>query len=590
MSNHKPLNISIIDFFESEAILGIKTLSPTQKVILKAINGEILDDKTPIPKSHDYQDRDFDSEVDLFLFLTGKDEYIPGHKYTDMSLAAGRRGGKSNIIAAGCVCYYATQKDYSPYMGTSPFATIPIISPTKEQANEVYQAVKNFFLKSPYLFQQFLDGKITSFQEEYDENDTEKKVFVGGNIRLNNKVVIKTMAADVSRIRGFAVPLYVLDEACWFGVDGSDSKNTDKAINEAIQPATAQFGELAFGIKISSPNGESGLMYDDYQNRKDPDVLHIQAPTWYMNPNITVAYLRKQKKKGEHYYNREYGAQYVASENAYLDPALVDLAELIGIEKIDYQPGMHYAAAMDYATKHDYWTLAIGHKEYHLVDVNINGNIVKEKVEKVYIDFLYHWQGQQGAELDPAEVVIEISKYLKEYRVPYILTDQYAHAALKSLFQLHNQNAKEHATSEQSKKKYMASLQVAVNSKSLNYVTNKVAKKHMKDLREKRLSSGKIKIEHAAGCHDDYADSIGLVVYQFDKTSPVYIGHTKDDETVTAETKDKAGKYIATPTASQVAQDAGITQFQDNSSEYDEHGNKIVREEDDDPGNFWFLF
>ena len=89
----QPLNISIIDFFESDAILGFKNLSPAQKVILKVINGEVLDDKTPISKGHEFQDRDFASEVDLFLFLSGKDEYIPGHRYTDMSLCAGRRGG-----------------------------------------------------------------------------------------------------------------------------------------------------------------------------------------------------------------------------------------------------------------------------------------------------------------------------------------------------------------------------------------------------------------------------------------------------------------------------------------------------------------
>ena len=137
----------------------------------------------------------------------------------------------------------------------------------------------------------------------------------------------------------------------------------------------------------------------------------------------------------------------------------------------------------------------------------------------------------------------------------------------------------------------MYSLQVNVNSKTVKYVTNPVAKKHLKDLREKRTPSGLIKIEHANGTHDDYADSIGLVVYQFDSTSPVYIGLTKEDETdITPQTKDSRGKYVSTPTADDLAQDLGITGFSDNSTDYDEHGNKIENKEDDNPEDFWFLF
>lgn len=588
----KPLNIGIIEFFESEAILGIKTLSASQKVILKCVNGEPLDTFFHIPKSHDMQERDFENEVDLFKYLTGKDEYIPGHRYTDMSLAAGRRGGKSNIIGAGLAVYYATQKDYSPYLGTSPSATIPIVSPTKDQANEVFQAIKSFFLKSPYLFQVFLDGNIEGFQEEYDENGTEKKVFIGGQIKLNNKVVIKTLTADVSRVRGFAIPFYILDECCWFGVEGSDTKNTDEGIFQAIQPATAQFGDLAFGIKISSPNGEVGLMYNDYVNRKDEDVLHFQVPTWYMNPRITVAYLEKQRKKGDHYFNREYGAQYTSSENSYLDPKLIEQCQIVGMDRIPYEPGNRYVAAMDYATKNDYWTFAIGHKQYAIRDVLDNGKTVKEKYHHIVVNFLMHWKGAQGAELDPKVIVEEISGYLKEYRVGYALSDQYAFAALRNLFEQESQLIKEFKASLQSKKKYMYSLQVAVNSSTLRYVNNAVATKHLKDLREKRTGNGQIKIEAVTGGHDDYASAIGLVVYQFDKSSPVYIGQTRDDEEVQVpETKDANGLLIANPTAADVAEHAGNTNFYDNTQEYLEQQRKEAQPQDpESESGFWFAF
>ena len=52
-----------------------------------------------------------------------------------------------------------------------------------------------------------------------------------------------------------------------------------------------------------------------------------------MNPTITVQYLEKQRKKGDHYFNREYGAEYTSSENSYLDPKAVETCQLMGLIK-----------------------------------------------------------------------------------------------------------------------------------------------------------------------------------------------------------------------------------------------------------------
>lgn len=580
------LKCNINEFFED--VLEIRNLSPTQKVTLKAIRGEKLDDCTPIPKMHTYQDRDFSSEVDLYKFLTGKNDYFPNY-FSEASLCWGRRSGKSTTIGAGLALYYATQFNYEPFLGTNPHATIPIISPTKEQAGEVYAAIRQFCLKSPYIFQKFLGGKIDeeNMQAEFSEEDIGKGAkLTGGQIKFNNRVVIKVFAADTSKIRGTAVPFAILDEVCWFGVEGNDTKNTDKAIAEALDPCLAQFQTvdgMALVLKISSPNGQAGLMFEDYENRQDPDILHVQAPTWYCNPTIPIKYLEKQKKKGMGFFNREYGAQYVASEQSYLDPELVDKAIIRGAEKIDYQDGYRYVAAMDYATKDDYWTLAIGHKEY------VMDHEVKEKKEKIQVDLLVHWHGTSGSELDPSEIVPEICMYMKMYRVTYCVTDQYAFAALKPYFQKEGCMAKEFPMTHQSKLKCMYSLQVSLNSSVLKMVHNPLAVKHLKDLREKRSNvSNKIRIEHAANCHDDYADVISLVCYQFDKTSPIFIGHHYESEDDTPQTKDLTGKFVTMPTAQDLAEYVGVHGFSDNRAEHDEK--KKSDDDDDDGSNFWFTF
>lgn len=583
--------LPIIDFFET--ILSVTNLSPIQRVTLKAIRCEPLDDTTPIIRSHQLQDMDFANEVEMFKYFSGKDSYLMQH-YSDASLCFGRRSGKSTTIGAGLALYYATQFDYLPYLGTSPHATIPIISATKEQAGEVFAAIKNFCLKSPWIFQKFLDGNIENIQAEYSEEDLKNPGTIkGGQIKLNNKVIIKVMAADVSKIRGMAVPFAILDENCFFGVEGNDTKNTDKGIYEALAPALSQFQEIegmALVLKISSPNGQAGLQFNDYMNRKDPDTLHLQVPSWWANPKLGMKYLEKQKKKGLNYYNREYGAQYTASETAYLDPNAIERSIVRGVEFLEPQKGYRYVAWTDYATRNDLWTLAIGHKEYVL-----NG-ATKEKEEKVYVDYLAHWQGSDGAELDPKEVIPEICIYLKKYGAPFCVADQYAFAAIKGFFEKEKCSLKEFTLSNTSKMKMMYSLQVALNSSQMLMVHNTTAVQHLKDLREKRSSiANRVIVEAAANSHDDYAIAIAGVVHMFDKTCPLYIGYYADDEDVgESSNKDALGRLLTTPSAADVAETTGLMGFYDNRKEVEERrkiesGEKVPDDEDDGSG-FWFTF
>lgn len=572
---------SIIEFFET--VLNVQNLSPIQRIAVKVIRGEALDDKTPILKSHSYQTMDFASEVEMFKYFSGKDEYICMN-YSDASLDFGRRSGKSTTIGAGLAIYYATQFDYTPYLGTSPHATIPLISATKEQAGEIFAAIKNFFLKSPYLFQKFLNGDVSNLHEEFSEEDMDNPGRItGGVIKLNNKVVIKVMAADVGKLRGMAVPFGILDENCFYGVEGNDTKNTDKGIYEALAPALSQFQEvegMALILKISTPNGQAGLQFNDYMARKDEDVLHLQVPTWYANPKIPVKYLEKQKKKGMNYFNREYGAEYTASETSYLDTGAIEESILKGVAKVDYQKGYNYAAAMDYAARNDLWTFAIGHKEF------ITDPESKEKKERVQIDFAIHWQGQDGAELNPEEVVPEICMYMKEYKVTTCVADQYAFAALKPYFTKEGCLLKEFTLSGSSKLKFMYSLQIALNSKSFRMVSNPIAVQHLKDLRERRSAiSNKLQISAANNCHDDYAIAIAEVVYQFDKTSPIFIGYVIDDGEKEFSTKDEAGNQLLTPTAQDLADHVGLAKFYDNRKE-----EETKEDTDESADDFWFSF
>lgn len=584
------LGLSLLEFFEWEATLGIKNLSPAQRMTLKVIQAEPLDDRNPIPRSHAYQEVEFPSELEMFKHFSGKDHYVPT-LYSDVSLCWGRRSGKSTTIGAGIAIYYATQFDYTPYLGTSPHATIPIVSPTKEQAGEIYATIKNMFLRSTYLFDTFLDGKIENFQDEYPEDKIGKQdALIGGQIKLNNRVIIKVIAADISKLRGMAVPFAIMDENAFMGVmEGTDNKNTDTAIYQALAPALSQFQQvegMALILKISSPNGQSGLMYSDFESSKDPDILHLQVPSWYANPSISVKYLEKQKKKGSAYFLREYGAQYTASEVSYLDPNLIDMTRLAGIEDFSYNPKYRYVAAMDYATKEDYWGFGIGHKEHYF------DKETKQRESKIVVDYAIAWRGLPGQELDPKDIIPQIASKLKQYQVPFVVADQYAFAAIKTLLMEEGCLAKEFKMSGQSKNKAMYSLQININSKLLKIIDYPLIFRHLKDLREKKTDSGKVQIQHAPGCKDDMAMVVALICYQFDKTSPLYIGYNEEEVEEVKTTKDAAGRHIAYPTAEEMAEKAGVSSFNDNRQEYGPDGKKKSDDDGgvDGGGGFWFVF
>ena len=494
----------------------------------------------------------------------------------------GRRSGKSLVLGAGLAVYFATQFDYKPYLRTSPVATIPIISPSTGQATELYNGIKNMFLSSPYLYQEFLGGKLDGFNESYPEKSLPPGTMTGNKINLKNRVTIRVMAADVSTLRGIAVPFAILDECCWFGHDSNDKINTDSGIYQALAPATAQFNEgdgVSMILKISSPNDQKGLMFDNFEKRRQENILSLQAPTWYLNPTISLKYLENERKKGISYFLREYGAKFTASENAFLDPKAIDRSRLNMREELLPQAKYKYVAAMDYGSKDDYWAFSIGHKE-KVIDPE-----TKEKKDQVFIDYIEYWKGTSGSELDPSQVIPRIASKMKEYGCMHCVSDQYAFAPLKTLFHKEGVILKEFKSSMQSKVKCMTSLQIAFNSDAIKIVDKPLAFKQLRTLMQKRSRGGVLRVEHANGAHDDIVDAIALVNYHFDRHSPLFIGIPEDDpDFLPIENKDLNGNFISAPTAADLAEHTGNHKFEDNLLK------KKLEESDDDDSSFWFSF
>lgn len=472
---NQALGVGIVDFVRLPFGLNLHFLSPLQITILKAINGEPL---TP-------------EENVIFRKHSGKDRYDQ-KIVSNVNILTGRRSGKSTVIAPGLCLYYASQLDWTPYLRTSPWASFTIISASKKQANEIFDATAKMVRDSQYLCEEFLGN-----------NPDNIKV---NTIEFTNRCRIIVLPADHTLIRGFASPFVILDENCFYGMETDQIQNSDHAIEQAITPAMAQFGGKSRIIKISTPNGERGIMHRDYLNRQRPDVLFIQATSKEMNPTLSDEFLEKERLKGDTYFAREYLAQWTATESTFLDPTAIQDAVLSGITQCPPRQNVKYIATMDYATKGDRWCWCVGHRE--------KGS---DGTKQTVIDYMDYQQGSPSDELDPEEVIAEIAKDLSRYGCTSIFGDQNSHVALVGYFKRHGITLKEFNFSNTSKLEIYTGLQVALNSRRIKIVDHAEAIKDLKDLRERRTRGNRVQISHADNCHDDFSDSIALCHFQLDQ-------------------------------------------------------------------------
>src|SRR5262249_16632196 len=161
--------------------------------------------------------------------------------------------------------------------------------------------------------------------------------------------------------RGITVICAVLDEVGFFRDESSS--NPDVEIQRSVRRGMANVpnGKL---IKISTPWGKSGILWDDHCRRHTlPDVLVWTAPTWGMNPSISQKFLDAERQKDPTAFRREYGAEFSEEIQNFINPAVIELATRDWLE-LAPRSGIRYYAGCDAAAGGaDHFTVSIGHRE-----------------------------------------------------------------------------------------------------------------------------------------------------------------------------------------------------------------------------------
>jgi len=190
-------------------------------------------------------------------------------------------------------------------------------------------------------------------------------------------------------------------------------------------------------------------------------------------------------------YRSEVLGEFRAGLSTLLDPEVVEEAIVAGrIEAPPCDAFRYQAFADPSGGRGDAFTLAIGHRQDDIASV----------------DCLRAWQPP----FNPSGVVAEIEDLLNAYRVSRITSDRYGAAWVSEAFAARGIR---HSASELVKSDRYLSLVGFLNSRRIELPANARMVRELRSLERRRGPSGKDRVDHPPGGHDDLANAVAGLAY-----------------------------------------------------------------------------
>jgi hypothetical protein len=239
---------TIIEFVTDPALLGL-SLSPAQETLLRGMYGLPL---TAVQR-------------DLWTRCTGRQNYS-AHAFGEVTVLAGARSGKDSRLAAPVVVYEALLGGHQERLSKGERAVVPLVAQDQRAAKIAFGYVRDYLTGSPTLASEVEDVLATE-------------------IVLRNRVTVGTFPCTLRSLRGWSIPVGVLDELAFYRLEG-------QADSDAEVQASIRRGMLSFPaprlVKISTPYMKGGVLYDDFRRawgQDDPDLLVWRAPSTLDEPD-----------------------------------------------------------------------------------------------------------------------------------------------------------------------------------------------------------------------------------------------------------------------------------------------------------------
>ena len=378
---------TIVEFVTDPQLLGL-TLSDAQETLLRAIYGLPL----------------IDGQLDLWRTCTGRETY-PGKPFSEVTVIAGARAGKDSRIAAPVVLYEAIFGGHDRHLSKGERGMVPLVAQDRRATAIAFGYIREYLERSP-LLSGMVANTLTS------------------EIELTNGITVACFPSTLRSLRGWSIPVGVLDELGFFRLEGQ--ADADVEIQTSIRRGQLSFPNPRL-VKISTPYLKGGILFDDFQKHygsDSPDILVWKASSALMNPSLTPERLDRLRRLDPQRYAREYEAEFSDDLTAFLPFDWIQDAVVEKRRELPPRDGVTYHVAVDPSGGGaDAFTCSIVHKEGNGEDA------------LVVQDVLRGWSQRGGESPDLRGVVSEIAKLAKSYGTRTVVGDRYGAAWVRQAFE-----------------------------------------------------------------------------------------------------------------------------------------------------------
>jgi len=368
-----------------------------------------------------------------------------------------RQVGKSEMCAINAI-YKAIQP--------SEANTVLIVAPTQRQSSELFRRVRDLIRRAT--------NRIVGFDPKIDRETQTQIEFEDGS-----RIICLPAGTDGANIRGYSADMVIADEAAFM---------PDDIFSSVILPMLATTdGTLALA---STPFGRSGFLYDEaYLDESGRwDVVQVSAKE---SPNVPNEFVEEQRETlTDDEFKQEILGEFVESGEKYLPTDTVmpcvrddDPAERAALNAETAYLGVDVARAGDDRTVY--------------IVMDEAGDVVRVESEET--------SKMTG-------VVGRIKRLDSEYDFARVNIDENAVGGGVVDFAEHDLGGKINpvAFTNESKQEMYQALKRCLEDKELSLPDHGRLVHELTALEYDFTPTGKLKVEHPPGGHDDFADAVAL--------------------------------------------------------------------------------
>lgn len=455
---------NIIEFV---AKLGL-SLSLAQTVLLKATYGLPLNTV----------------ELSIFTACTGRAEYL-GIEFPEIVVVAGARSGKDSRIAAPVCLYGAAFGNHERYLERGERAVIPAVAQDRRGANILRGYIQAQFQQHRWL-RELIDGEPT-----VDE------------IRLKSGVSIICFPSTMRSMRGWSIPVGVMDELGYFRLEGSP--DSDVEIQTSIRRGGINFPRTKL-LKISTPYLKSGVLADDFRNyysSDSRDVLVWKASSILMNPTLSRERLQREQRLDPTRFAREYEAEFSDDLSAFMPSAWIESAIAPGVFRRNPQSGERVVSAVDQSgLRADAFC--------HAIAATYGTGYMLCYLKK------YNPTGKALADLDG--IVREIIEVTKAYQCNQVIGDAASEAWVQTAFEKHGMGF---SKSERNTSQCFLACEPLFAQGKIDLLDDPGLVRELKLLERHNRPGGGAIVTHPRGAHDDAAAAVCRAIANLDEVQEI---------------------------------------------------------------------